>query len=384
MAEKKYAVWLSQVRGLGSKSRIALCQAVRDMGHCEDPARELYRMSEPDLHWCCQMAAQSEKRAEKLADCILQGRCLPAPDVLQQKLEEKEIRFVDIHDPAYPERLRNIPDPPYSLYYRGELPKDSRPSLAVIGARMATQYGRREGRRFCERLAAQGIQIVSGMAMGIDGIAGCAALDAGGTSFAVLGNGADICYPAQNRELYDRLICQGGVISEYPPGTSPQARLFPMRNRIISGLTDAVFVVEAKSRSGTLITVDMALDQGREVFAMPGRVCDALSYGCNRLISQGATIATCPEDILRYFYGADAESVQFQEQKRQKPDLPPVEMAVYSLLDLSDAADADTLTQMAEVKLGRRCSAREISTALMKLVLRGLAVETGIGHYIRA
>lgn len=383
MAEKKYAVWFSQVRGMGSKSRIALCQAVREMRTCEDPARELYRMSEADLRRCCQMAAQSEKRAEKLADSILQGRRLPVPDVLQQKLEEKEIRFVDIHDPEYPERLRNIPDPPYSIYYRGSLPKDSRPSLAVIGARMATQYGRREGRRFCERLAAQGIQIVSGMAMGIDGIAGCAALDAGGSSYAVLGNGVDICYPAQNRELYDRLIKQGGIISEYSPGTAPQARLFPMRNRIISGLTDAVFVVEAKSRSGTLITVDMALDQGREVFAMPGRVCDALSYGCNRLISQGATIATCPEDILRYFYGADAESVRPQEEKRRRPDLPPVEMAVYSLLDLSDATDADTLTQMAEVKLGRRCSAREISTALMKLVLRGLAVEVGIGHYIR-
>lgn len=383
MTEKKYAIWLSQVRGLGSRSRISLCRAVRDRRGCEDPERELYSMSEPDLRRCCQMAAQSPKRAEKLADSILQGRRLSVPGTLEQELEEKEIRFLSVDDPQYPERLRNIPDPPYSLYCRGTLPADGRPSLAVIGARMATQYGKREGQRFCEKLAAEGIQIVSGMAMGIDGIAGSSALDAGGSSFAVLGSGVDICYPAQNRELYDRLIRQGGVVSEYPPGTAPQARLFPMRNRIISGLSDAVFVVEAKSRSGTLITVDMALDQGREVFAMPGRVCDALSYGCNRLISQGATIATCPEDILQYFYGADAEVVSPKEEKKHGPDLPPVEMAVYSLLDLSDAADADTLTQMAETKLGRRCSAREISTALMRLVLRGLAAEVGIGHYIR-
>ena len=154
-------------------------------------------------------------------------------------------------------------------------------------------------------MASRGITIISGMARGIDGIAQTAALDAGGRSYAVLGCGVDICYPEENRSLYDRLLQQGGILSEYPPGTPPEARLFPLRNRIISGLADAVLVIEARKKSGTLITVDMALEQGRDVFALPGRVSDSLSDGCNRLIRQGAAPATCPEDLLEYFFETD-------------------------------------------------------------------------------
>ena len=145
--------------------------------------------------------------------------------------------------------------------------------------------------------------MVSGMARGIDGIAQKAALEAGGASFAVLGCGVDICYPEENRELYDRLLQEGGILSEYPPGMPPEPKLFPPRNRIISGLSDLVLVIEARKKSGTLITVDMALEQGREVYALPGRVSDKLSDGCNRLIRQGAGVATCPEDILEFFFG---------------------------------------------------------------------------------
>lgn len=181
------------------------------------------------------------------------------------------------------------------------------PAAAIIGARLASGYGREQARRFSYRLASRGITIISGMARGIDGIAQMAALDAGGKSYAVLGCGVDICYPEENRKLYDRLLQQGGIISEYPPGTFPEARLFPQRNRIISGLADLVLVIEARKKSGTLITVDMALEQGREVFALPGRVSDSLSDGCNRLIRQGAGAATCPEDILEYFFGTGDE-----------------------------------------------------------------------------
>lgn len=380
MSEKKYAVWLSKISGLGSRSRIALCRAAQDLQADDDPARGLYRMPERDLYLCCRMAVKSQKRADKAAESILQARRLSRPDEEEQELAGKGISFLSIDDRQYPERLKNIPDPPYSLYFRGSLPSDKKPSLAVIGARMATPYGKKEAYGFGKKLASRGIQIVSGMAMGIDAIAGQAALDAEGDSFAVLGNGVDICYPAQNRDLYDLLADRGGLISEYPPGTAPQARLFPMRNRIISGLSDAVLVVEARKKSGTLITVDMALEQGREIFALPGRACDALSYGCNRLIAQGASIATCPEDLLQYFFGPDAFFAG-DEVKRRGDGLSPVEAALFSALDESDAIDADRLAQMAETALGRRCSIKEINLALMQLVIKGLAAEVGIGHY---
>lgn len=384
MSERKYAMWLSQIGGLGSRSCHALCRAAKSVdAKAADPAGILFEMPEADLRLLCQRAARSEGKAATLADRILKARAQSDPDQIEEELLSKGIMFLSPDDKQYPQRLREIPDPPYSLYYIGSLPSDSRPSLAMIGARMATPYGKKTAREFGMELASQGIQIVSGMAAGIDGIAGRAALECG-ASFAVLGSGVDICYPSQNRDLYEALRKSGGIVSEYPPGTAPQARLFPMRNRIISGLSDAVLVVEARKKSGTLITVDMALEQGREIFAVPGRVGDALSYGCNRLIAQGAAIATGPADILEYFYGAQDRYEERNTHGKKKEDLSPLEKAIYDELDASDAKDADYLTEMAETRLGRRCSAKETGTALIKLVLKGLVIEVGIGYYRKA
>ncbi len=164
------------------------------------------------------------------------------------------------------------------------------PAIAVIGSRICSEYGRMVAGRIGRLCAQMGIELISGMAVGIDGIAQRAALEAGGKVTAVLGSGVDVCYPKENRELYETLLQKGRIISEYIPGTEPVAGNFPLRNRIISGLADAVIVVEAKERSGTMITVDMALEQGRQVYIIPGRLTDPLSAGCNRLISQGAEI----------------------------------------------------------------------------------------------
>lgn len=210
----------------------------------------------------------------------------------------QEIRKITRGMAEYPARLREIPDPPACLYVKGRLPENDRPSVAVIGARDCSAYGRSVAMQLGAGLGAAGVQVVSGMARGIDGISQEAALDAGGTSFGVLGCGADICYPAQNRGLYEKLCAEGGVLSEYEPGTPPRAWHFPPRNRIVSGLADAVVVVEARAGSGTLITVDMALEQGREVYAVPGRVTDGLSVGCNRLIRLGAGLLPDMEEFL--------------------------------------------------------------------------------------
>lgn len=210
----------------------------------------------------------------------------------------EEIRFITPFDKEYPERLRNIPDAPAGLYARGKLPVEKEVSVAVIGARDCSDYGKYVAERLGAFLGRNGVTVVSGMARGIDGISQWAALEAGGTFIGVLGCGVDICYPAGNRVLFHRLLEQGTVFSEYPPQTPPRAMNFPARNRIVSGLADAVVVVEARSRSGTLITVDMALEQGKEVFVVPGRVTDRLSDGCNKLIKQGAGILLSPEELL--------------------------------------------------------------------------------------
>ncbi|HBA48200.1 MAG TPA: DNA-protecting protein DprA, partial [Lachnospiraceae bacterium] len=177
------------------------------------------------------------------------------------EMREEGIELVTISDQDYPERLKNIPDAPYCLFVRGRLPSGDVPAVAVIGARECSEYGRYVARELGTALGRHGVVVVSGMAKGIDGISQEAALDGGGISLGVLGSGVDICYPARNIELYRRLTEGGAVLSTYPLGTPARPQNFPPRNRIVSGLADAVVVIEARARSGTLITVDMALEQ---------------------------------------------------------------------------------------------------------------------------
>ena len=208
------------------------------------------------------------------------------------------IHFLLQGDAEYPRRLKNIPDAPFAIFVKGKVPEDERVSVAVIGARDCSEYGSYVAAALGKTLGENGVQVISGMARGIDGISQKAALEAGGTSFGVLGCGVDICYPKQNRNLYEQLQEKGGILSAYVPGTLPRAQNFPPRNRIVSGLADVVIVVEARQKSGTLITVDMALEQGKEVYVVPGRVTDRLSDGCNRLVKQGAEIFLSPADFV--------------------------------------------------------------------------------------
>ena len=184
------------------------------------------------------------------------------------------------------------------------MPEPEKKMAAIVGARACSSYGKEMAEYFARGLAKEGVGIVSGMARGADGIAQRAALSAGGYSVAVLGCGVDICYPEENRPLYERLWENGCILSEYPPGTLPHSRLFPPRNRIISALSDLVLVIEAREKSGTLITVDMALEQGKDVFAVPGRITDTCSRGCNRLIGNGAGIAVSVAQLLQELQGS--------------------------------------------------------------------------------
>ncbi|MCR4721069.1 MAG: DNA-processing protein DprA [Lachnospiraceae bacterium] len=208
------------------------------------------------------------------------------------------IEFYSRDHPLFPKGLLRINPVPIGLFVKGSLPSEEHRAIAVVGSRTSSNYGRSCCEMFCREFAKAGIDVISGMALGIDTAAHEGSLKGGGKTYAVLGCGVDICYPRSNELLYDELIERGGIISEFYPGTQPQSYNFPIRNRIIAGLSDAVLAVEARSRSGTLITVGCALDQGKEVFAFPGRITDKLSEGCNRLISIGASPALDPKEMI--------------------------------------------------------------------------------------
>lgn len=316
--------------------------------------------------------------------------------------------FITPFEKEYPDKLKNIPDAPAGLYVRGKVPAESEITVAVVGARDCSEYGRYVAEELGSFLGKSGVTVVSGMARGIDGISQWAALEAGGTSIGILGCGVDICYPARNRALFDRLSEQGTIISEYPPGTPPRPMNFPARNRIVSGLADAVVVIEARCRSGTLITVDMALEQGKEVFVVPGRVTDRLSDGCNRLIKQGAAIMLSPEELLEELRELKEQSREYiaavvpakgnknhkaryekdkenqQEQKHQKErkqeeqisDLPPELRKVYQALDFYP----QSVEQIME-HLSFETSQRQVAVQLIRLCMENKAIQVSPGHF---
>jgi DNA processing protein len=216
----------------------------------------------------------------------------------QAWLREPGHHLLTLHDPAYPALLANIPDPPLLLYINGRLDLLAQPALAIIGSRNASVQGKANAERFAHALAGAGLTIVSGLALGIDAAAHLGALGAPGSTIAVVGTGLDRIYPARNAQLARRIAEQGCIVSEYPLGMPALAGNFPRRNRIISGLAAGVLVVEAAAESGSLITAELAAEQGREVFALPGSIHSALAKGCHKLIRKGACLVETVDDVL--------------------------------------------------------------------------------------
>ena len=251
---------------------------------------------------------------------------LKAKDLFEADLKARDaweargVHWCWYQETAYPRRLKDLADSPLGLFWKGRLPPDTVPSVGIVGARNCSVYGRSMAERFGGELGGQGIAVVSGMARGIDGYAQAAAIRRGGRSYAVLGCGADICYPSSNRALYEALEADGGIISEYKPGTEPLAYHFPMRNRLIAALSDVLLVLEARDKSGTFITVDQALEQGKEVLALPGRVDDMLSAGCLKLIRQGAGLLTSCGDVLELL-GVKEKTAPHAAREALSPEL---------------------------------------------------------------
>lgn len=285
--EKGYLYWLMKAPFLGAVS-------IGKIGRHVPGFSGIINIEETQL---VRDGVLSGYQAEKLA---VWKTKLPACLEEYQRLETQGIRLISMMEPEYPKKLAEISDCPAGLFVKGTLPKPDRPMAAIVGARGCSAYGEQLAAEFAKALAAEGIGIVSGLALGIDGAAHAGALKADGYTCGILGCGINICYPPSNYHLYQEMTERGGVISEFAPDTPPMARNFPMRNRIISGMADVVLVVEAKEKSGSLITAELGADQGREIFAIPGRVTDYLSRGCNQLIQQGAHMAISPNDITEY------------------------------------------------------------------------------------
>lgn len=318
--------------------------------------------------------------SHKMAGHIINTRNNFDFDKIMGIIKEHKITFLRYDDESFPKRLLNIESCPYGIFVKGELPKDNSKSIAIVGARDCSDYGRLMAEYFGDRLARAGIDIISGMAYGIDGIAQMAAINANGKSIAVLGCGVDVIYPLGNRKLYNRLVSGGGgVISEFVPGTKAISRNFPPRNRIISGLCDALLVVEAKAKSGTLITADLANDQGKEVMVLPGRLTDPLSIGCINLIKQGASPVTGTEDIISRIY-PDLK-VKGKKKKASVDDtldkLSENEKKVIDVLDYYPKS-LDELSESLKIDFSDLC------IILTKLELEGLLKSTSPGHFCKS
>lgn len=290
------------------------------------------------------------------------------------RLRASGARLITFTAADYPKSLFEIPDPPPLLYVRGEL-RSTAPAIAIVGSRRATAYGLLSTGRLAEALARHGVTVVSGMARGVDTAAHKGALQGGGPTTGVLGCGIDRVYPPENGKLFDEMAERGALVSEFPLGTLPLAENFPRRNRIISGLSRGVLVVEATENSGSLITAQYALEHGRDVFAVPGNITFATSRGTNRLIKQGAKLVDCVEDILEELPGhADTTDAAAAVAPARAFALTPREAVVYELLARTPLHIDDIITQS-------ELTAGEVSSMLLHLELKGAVMPLPGKHY---
>lgn len=385
----KFWIWLSELRGLQNQTRLALLR------HFGSPEAIFYADREEILL----TDGMTPEQAARLDDHDLAG----AQKILG-RCEELGLSLLTIQDAAYPRRLFNIYDPPCLLYVRGRLPAfDEEAAVAVVGTRSCTPYGVACAEKLGYGIARCGGLVVSGLAAGIDSAALRGALRANGRAAAVLGNGLDVVYPRENQYLYEDVASAGCLISEYPPGTRPVGSHFPRRNRILSGLSVAALVVEAPERSGALITAAAALEQGRDVFAVPGPIDAPASVGCNQLIRDGAGLVSDAWDILREYEGRFPEKLcapgqasprpqvtgyQTERAEPARPAKPLVDPAERGFTDdqtaLLRALDEDVPMLVDDLIEQTDIPTRRVLSALTLLEIEGLVTQHSGKRYTRA
>ncbi|MFA6562587.1 MAG: DNA-processing protein DprA [Verrucomicrobiia bacterium] len=300
-------------------------------------------------------------------------------DTELKRIADFGARVLTLDDPDYPANLREIYDPPLALYVKGTLEPRDKHAIAIVGSRQTTYYGLESARKLAYQLAYAGMTIVSGLARGIDSAAHQGALAANGRTLAVLGTGLDIVYPPENGALYEKIASGGGAImTQFPFGVRPDTQHFPLRNRIVSGLSLGIIVVEAGVPSGALITANMALDQGRQVFAVPGKIDSPQSKGCHRLIKSGAKLVEDAEDVLSEFEDLFPKS--------SRPDAPPADAPT---LELSQAeqkvfdAMGDDETDLDHVIRQSGLTSAEVFATLLRLEMRRLVRQLPGKRFVR-
>lgn len=359
--EKGMICIIHQTAGLGNKSLGAIKNQYGSY-------RRFYEAPDQEV--------KSSTLPAPVKDAFLQLRFQLDPMAVWDEIQSQNVDLITVDEPGYPYFLRFIADPPPILYCRGNRSLFERPGIAIVGSRDATPYGKKIARSLAGELAQSGFAIISGMARGIDSEAHRGALAAGGKTVAILGCGVDVVYPRENASLYREIAGDGLVVSEFPWHTPPQSGNFPMRNRIIAGLSMGVVVVEAKLKSGALITVDFALEQGRDVYAVPGPITSQHSAGANHLIKQGAKLVAGVEDILEEYPGI--------VPSRETSNLIQPNLNLYS------EAENRVLAHLGYEKCHRDhlirltgMSAGELSSVLLKLELDGIVQSLAGNYYVK-
>lgn len=349
--EKKYWVALSRIKGVG-------CQAAKKLIERFSTAENIFLATESELKEIKGLREDSLKQILNFKDWSLVKRELENT----AKLGYTILTWQDQH---YPPLLLNIYDPPIVLYAGGDFSSLNQMNMAIVGSRASSAYGLETAGNFAYRLASEGVTIVSGLARGIDTRAHEGALKAGGNTIAVLGSGLDVIYPQENASLFRKILKRGAVFSEFPLGTPPDPQNFPRRNRIISGLSKGVLVVEASLKSGSLITAQCALDQGREVFAVPGNITAARSRGTNSLIKEGARLVEKPEEIL-----SDILPVLCKNKKSLRPKME-MSLSLGHREDFLLKLLGDEPTHIDYLIKESKLSSTELSSLLLNLELMG-------------
>ncbi|MBI3399112.1 MAG: DNA-protecting protein DprA [Deltaproteobacteria bacterium] len=360
-SEIKYWLGLGQVEGIGRITYKALIDELKEPG-------AVFEASEKRIE-------QIQCIGKKVASAIKSFNDWGWVEKETALIEKHKVKFLTMRDTDYPDALRSMPDPPPYLYVKGTIGKEDNNAVAIVGTRNPTQYGVTATENLSRALAGAGITIVSGMARGIDSVAHMGAIAGNGRTIAVLGSGIDVIYPPENKKLYEDIAANGAVVSEFPFGTKPVATNFPQRNRIISGLVKGVLVIEASEKSGSLITAQLALDYGRDVFALPGNTTSFKSKGTNKLIKNGAKLVEDAGDILEEMAISVEAGLKSASTITIPPNLSPEEGKIITLLD--EPCFIDTIIQ----KTG--LPAAKISALLLDMELKGLVKQQAGKQFVR-
>lgn len=357
MDEKKYWVGFNLIKGIGAVRMQGLVSYFGDL-------ESAWRASPADL--------AGAGLGLKLIERVIQARENVDMDKVWDRIENQGIKILTWQDDVYPQRLKEIDQPPPVLYIRGDYLPDDLFAVAIVGTRRVTPYGRQITEELSSFLAANGLTVISGLARGVDAIAHQTALKAGGRSIAVLGSGVDKIYPPEHRGLAEQMMERGAIVSDYAPGTPPDASNFPPRNRIIAGLSLAVVVVEAGETSGALITAEFAAEQGREVFAVPGSILAPQSKGTNKLIQKGALPLLSVNDLMQ---ALDITRVGEQKAARKIMPSDATEAKLLSVLG-SEPLHVDEIRNQSELPI------EKVSASLALMELKGMVRQVGGMNYV--